>query len=107
MDTPLNPYSPPEEQVKDRGPAERYEDVPWFRRNGVNSALVVVGLCCSPSLLVVCVVLLTGDVYVDRHDEDGRLKRWSVANKVVAFAILLLQLAYLGMALVRHMTVGL
>lgn len=96
-----NPYQPPSQPLEDgRGGVERYEDVVWYRRSGVNSLLVLLGLCCGPFILAVCVILLTGDVYYNKHDASGRLERWSTANKVVAVIILLGQVAYIGMAAV-------
>lgn len=59
----------------------------------------MLGLCCGPFILAVCISLLTGDVYYNSYDENGRLKRWSFANKVVAVVILVLQVVYLGAAL--------
>jgi len=97
-----NPYEPPQQPVEDRGPPqrERYEDVPWFRKSGFNSLLVLLGLCCGPFILAVCIILLTGDVYYNTYDAQGRLNRWSFANKVVAVIILILQVAYFGAMLV-------
>ena len=95
-----NPYNPPEQPVGEPSLVERYENVPWYRKSGFNSLLVVLGLFCGPFILAVCIILLTGDVYFDKHDEDGRLKRWSIANKVVAVLILLGQIAYFGLVVV-------
>tara|TARA_R110002072_G_scaffold296980_1_gene469350 strand:+ start:414 stop:719 length:306 start_codon:yes stop_codon:yes gene_type:complete len=93
----MNPYEPPQQPVSDRGgPVERYEDVPWFRKSGFNSLMVVLGLCCGPFILAVCIILLTGDVYYNTYDDQGRLNRWSFANKVVAVIILVLQVLYFG-----------
>lgn len=101
MSDPTNPYEPPQQPVEDRGfgVRESYDDVPWFRKSGFNSLLVVLGLCCGPFILAVCIILLTGDVYYNSYDENGRLKRWSFANKVVAVVILVLQVLYFGAAL--------
>lgn len=97
-----NPYKPPEQPLQDRGGAiEHYDDVPWFRKNGFNSVLVLLGLCCGPSILAVCIILITGDVYYNSYDQVGRLKRWSLPNKVLAVIILLLQVAYFGATLLR------
>ena len=70
----------------------RYEDVPWFRKNGINSAFVLLGICFPPLLWTVCVIVLTGPVYMDAYDEHGQLKQWGVANKVVAVILIGLQI---------------
>ena len=77
MSEELDPYAPPTQPVYDKGkgPVESYDDVPWFRRSGFNSLLVLLGLCCGPFILAVCIILLTGDVYYNSYDEHGRLKR--------------------------------
>ena len=40
------------------------------------------------ALLVVCVIVLTGPIYLPKARRDGRLKTWGVANKVVAALLL-------------------
>lgn len=92
-----NPYQTPETQSPPTGKPSlyaNYENVPWFRRSGVNSVFVLVGFfCCSPFLWVTCIMLMTGDIYYNRQGPDGTLETWSVANKVVAWVLLLVNLA--------------
>ena len=47
----------------------------------------------GPAILFSCIVVLTGDVYYDKADEHGQLKRWSSGNKVAAVIILAINLA--------------
>jgi len=51
---------------------------------------------CVPVLLIPCIILVTGDVYYNRRDERGNLKKWSIANKVIAIVILVVNLLILG-----------
>jgi RNA polymerase subunit RPABC4/transcription elongation factor Spt4 len=81
---------------------ERYDNIPFLRRSGTNSAFVLGGLCCLPPLLwITCVMLLTGDVYYDERGDDGKLKTWSVANKVVAGVLLVLQVIGIAVNVAR------
>jgi hypothetical protein len=87
-------------------PAEGYTDyevVPWFRRDGLNSGLVFVGLFFPPALACVCGTLVTGDIYFDKRGPDGLLARWPRANRIAALVILSLQvLAIAGRFVLRH-----
>ena len=94
--------------------AELYRNVPSYRRSGNMSALLLLTLvfafggpyavgqvaASDPSLLkillaalgapllIVCIVVVTGKVYFDKLDNNGQLKTWGAANKVVAVLIL-------------------
>ena len=82
------------------GPQVRYSDVPWYRQNGINSAFVLAGFFCFPPLLwATCVIVLKGPVYLDAYDEQGRLKMWGPANKVVAVILLALQVVAVAVRL--------
>lgn len=81
-----------QDQSKNKTPTEyyNYEEVPWFRRSGINSLFVILGIFCIPPLLLFTVVMLiTGDVYYNKYSQNGTLKKWSVANKVIAVIIFL------------------
>jgi len=39
-------------------------------------------------LLSVCIIVLTGDIYYNEFDAQGNIKKWGIANKVVAALIL-------------------
>jgi hypothetical protein len=70
-----------------------YASVPWLRRSSTNSGLLilhVVTLGCVPFLLV------TGDIYYDEVGDDGTLKVWSGANRVIAYLLLLAPLVLIG-----------
>jgi len=73
-----------------------YDQVPWYRRSGVNSAFVLLGLVTGVSLIITTIVLLTGDIYYNKLDKDGMLKKWSVANKVVAVILLLSWIGFIS-----------
>jgi hypothetical protein len=69
-----------------------YLDVPWYRRSGNASGMVLAGFFCIPPLLwAVCILCLTGEIYNKKVGVDGYLTRWSYANKVVAGIILIVQ----------------
>ena len=88
------------------GPTD-YGAVPWYRRNGYCSAIILAHLfmmCCGAGIPVVgllgifttvgviaiCIVVLTGPVYYNKRRKDGSLKSWSGANKVAAVILLIL-----------------
>jgi hypothetical protein len=68
-----------------------YEDVPWYRREPGTLVLLLALLGCSPIILALCVIALTGDVYKNSYDKDGNLQVWGSGNKVAAVFILLIQ----------------
>jgi len=70
---------------------KKYEEVPWFRKNGINSAMVFLGLAIPPLIWLVAFNLITGEVYQNNYDNKGNLKTWSKVNKVVAWIILIVQ----------------
>jgi len=70
---------------------EQYDAIPWYRKSSYVSPITLLGLCCGPAILVVCIIVLTGDVYYDKRDGAGNLKKWGAANKVAAIIILGLQ----------------
>lgn len=86
---------------------EDYQDVPWYRRNGIVSVLVLAGLFLPPLLWIVCIICLTGHVYYnpetrtyfDSSASSGGLPCWSFGNKIVAVILVLGQLYLLAMAL--------
>jgi hypothetical protein len=58
--------------------------------------LIVAGL----ALVTVCVIVLTGPVYLPRALPDGRLKTWGIANKVIA-ALFLIIWAWIAIAMMH------
>jgi hypothetical protein len=72
----------------------RYSDLPWYRKSSSVSLLTLFGLCCGPAILAVCIIVLTGDVYYDKRDRSGNLKKWGAGNKVAAIIILVLQVIF-------------
>ncbi len=73
-----------------------YNDVPWHRKNGINTASVLLGFFLFPPLLwFVLYTLMTGDVYFNKTHQDGNLKKWSKANKAVAWILVILQLFFI------------
>ena len=69
-----------------------YAAIPWYRKSSYVSPMTVVGLFCGPVILVVCAIVLSGDVYYKTRDEAGRLRKWGEGNKIAAVAILAMQL---------------
>jgi hypothetical protein len=92
--------------VAPSGPTD-YRSVPRYRQNdfcsGVVLAHVVVmflggcvpflgllGIFTTIGVIAVCVIVLSGPVYYNKHKKDGTLKTWGVGNKVAAVFLLLL-----------------
>lgn len=81
-----------------------YSQLPWYRQGHVNNILVTISLFgCLPLAVITCVSLLTGDIYYDQKGPDGKLKTWSVANKIWAF---LFAIVWSGVFLVWLVTSG-
>jgi hypothetical protein len=90
-----NPYEAPQPAPLSASEiAQRYDQLPWYRKFAYVSPLTALGLCCGPAILVVCIIVLTGDVYYKQTDLAGNLKKWSNANKVVAVVILAFQVLF-------------
>src|SRR5438552_11872987 len=88
-----NPYEAPQPAPLSPGEiAQRYDQLPWYRKSSYVSPITLLGLCCSPAIMLVCVIVLTGDVYYNQTDSAGNLKKWGYANKIVAVLILAFQL---------------
>jgi len=68
-----------------------YTQVPWYRKSWANNLFIVLALVggCLPLAFWTCFNLLTGDVYFNKKDSDGQLKKWGIVNKILAvlFAI--------------------
>ena len=71
-----------------------YAEVPWYRKSSANSLFILVGFFFPPLIWLVCILLVTGKIYYNKPDAQGNLKTWSVANKIVAFIFLFVQLAF-------------
>ena len=90
-----NPYEAP--QTTPLSPveiAQQYSTLPWYRKSSYVSPITLLGLCCSPAILAVCIIVLTGDVYYNQTDAAGNLKKWGFANKIAAIVILVLQILF-------------
>jgi hypothetical protein len=78
-------------QVQSIGETQ-YRRIPWLRKSGTNSMFIllhVLTLGTVPFLLITCIVLATGNIYYNKLGPDGTLMKWSTANKVVAWLLLL------------------
>jgi hypothetical protein len=78
-----------------------YEEVPWFRREP-GALVFLLALFCSPIIIALCVIALTGDVYKNSYDKEGNLAVWGIGNKIAAVLILIIQTAMYGMLLVLN-----
>jgi hypothetical protein len=107
------------------GPTD-YEAVPWYRRSGFCSAIIVahvvvmlfgrcvpllslLGIFTTIGVIVVCVVVLSGPVYYNKRRKDGTLAAWSGGNKVAAVILLILFVGGYGALLyylVSHVWLG-
>ena len=75
-----------------------YNEVPWHRKSGWNSFLILLSFLTRgffPGTLLVCIFVLTGDVYYKEKDEHGNLKTWSWGNKVAATILLIINAIYI------------
>lgn len=66
------------------------DQVPWFRRSDVCTILIVANFLTGgffPGIIIVCGILFTGDVYYKTKLPTGDLKKWSSANRVLAYVL--------------------
>jgi hypothetical protein len=70
-----------------------YEEVPWFRREPGALVFLLAIFCCSPIIVAICIIALTGDVYKNGYDKEGNLVVWGIGNKIAAVLILIIQTA--------------
>ncbi|MGA3179206.1 MAG: hypothetical protein ABSF38_02555 [Verrucomicrobiota bacterium] len=66
---------------------QEYAEVPWYRKSSTNSALLLLQLLTwefFPLSLFVCIMLFIGDIYLNKKEANGNLKRWGFANKIAA-----------------------
>jgi len=83
----------------------RYEDVHWNRKSWFNGLLAFLGFFLfSPLLWWCCINLITGEIYYDSYDEYGKLRKWSIANKVVAFVLLAINILLIIFVIVSIIT---
>jgi hypothetical protein len=69
---------------------QSYSDVPWNRRSTWNILFVV--LSCTigiPFFIITFWALFTGEIYYNKPDENGNLRTWGRANKLLALYIVL------------------
>jgi len=93
-----NSYEPPQPfALSPTDASQLYAQLPWYRKSSYVSVITLVGLCCSPAILTVCIIVLTGDVYYEQADASGHLKKWGFANKIAAIAILGFQILFIAM----------
>lgn len=68
--------------------------VPWYRRSLINTITLVVSffLCWVGFLgiFAVCINTLTGDIYYNKKDDVGHLKKWGKGNKIAAIILLVI-----------------
>jgi len=87
-----NPFQAPQPApLSPADAAQQYASLPWYRKSSYVSPITVLGICCSPAIFVVCIIVLTGDVYYPQADATGHLKKWGFANKIAAVVILVIQ----------------
>lgn len=89
------------------GGPQSYELVPWYRKSGVCSFIIVshlivgivgrcvplvglVGILTTLGVIGVCISVLTGPIYFNKVKKDGTLKTWGWGNKIAAVIILIL-----------------
>lgn len=79
-----------------KGEYQDYNIVPWYRKSGMSSWFVLLGWILFPPLIwIVAYALATGDIYYNKTEQNGNLKKWSKANKVVAWIIIIVNILFL------------
>jgi hypothetical protein len=99
--TPAPVRSPSRSEYRD------YKEVPWFRRSSTNSFFILANVLSFgwiPGILAVCIIALTGNVYLKSRDENGNLKKWGRGNRIAAFVLLLFYLFLFGRGFVSGYT---
>lgn len=82
---------------------ELYAEVPWHRRSGPLSVMVVLGgLCVGIFVIPVCFIALTGPVYERKLAAPGQLKTWGSGNRIAAVVILLFWIGLIFKVLAGH-----
>ena len=98
---------PPSDASSAAPEPQDYASLPWYRKSGVCSGIIVshlvvgilgrcipfiglLGILTTLGVIAVCVSVLTGPVYYDKQRKDGTLKAWSRGNKVAAVILLVL-----------------
>lgn len=66
--------------------ADAYASVPWHRRSGVLLFCIFLSLFFVPVYILPFFSALTGNVYVNAYDAQGRLKEWGWLGRGVAIA---------------------
>lgn len=69
-----------------------YSQVPWNQKEGTCTLFILIGLFIAPFLWYVCFVSLTSEIYSNKKDTEGHLKKWGMGNKIAAVILLALQL---------------
>jgi hypothetical protein len=104
---PANPAGPP--PVPSLTPSsaasqlQRYEDVPWYRREPRGALVLIALVFFTPLTIALCIICLSGEVYKREHDVRGNLKVWGGGNKVAAFLILFCQALGYGMFFLKKL----
>lgn len=75
--------TPPPKTMK-----QQYAEVPFYRRNGLVSFIVLLGFFTGLPLIIVCIIAATGDVYNPSLGDDGKLLKWGSANRYIAIMLL-------------------
>lgn len=90
----MDQFKPYDETINKNEIAQGYASLPWFRKSEINSLFVILGLFFPPFIWFVAYTLATGDIFYKKPDKDGKLRKWSSANKVVAWIIIAFQLFF-------------
>jgi uncharacterized membrane protein YvbJ len=74
---------------KDLSADEQYESISWRRKSKLNSWFIFLGWFIFPPFLYFTIYnLISGDIYYNKIDAEGNLKKWSRANKILAWMLL-------------------
>jgi hypothetical protein len=112
MSDPVPPNNNPErpfflDEAPPAGGPQSYELVPWYRKSGVCSFIIIshlivgvvgrcvplvglLGILTTLGVIGVCISVLTGPIYFNKLKKDGTLRTWSWGNKIAAVIILIL-----------------
>ncbi|OGW26221.1 MAG: hypothetical protein A2X59_01925 [Nitrospirae bacterium GWC2_42_7] len=72
-----------------------YNEVPWYRRAFINVLLIFFGFLTYfifPGIFIVCILVFTGDIYMNKKDRYGGLMTWGTGAKIAVLILTLVNI---------------
>ena len=92
--------------IAELGIYTNYSDVPWYRRSETNNIFLLLGsFGCIPLTACTCLILLTGEIYIDQVDANGHVTQWGTLHKAWAVLFAVVWTLLLN-AFVLHIALG-